>query len=81
MASPVEAAVMQLLAALRAEWASQSATPPKLLSVEEAAKSLNLSRAAVYKLLSDGSLRSIHIGRRRLVPASAIEDLLRERMD
>jgi excisionase family DNA binding protein len=44
-----------------------------MLTVEEAAKALRLSRTKVFALLKDGSLRSVKIGRSRRVPVSALE--------
>lgn len=41
----------------------------RLLTVEEAAHSLRLSRAATFRLLRDGELESLQIGRyRRITP-------------
>jgi excisionase family DNA binding protein len=80
MSERLQTAVSELVAALHAEMSAQVSTAPHLLAVNDAALALGISRAHLYRLLSDGSLRSIHIGRRRLVPASAIEDLLREPM-
>lgn len=59
---------------VRAEVAAQHAAPvpPRLLSVAETAAALGLSRAMLYRLLSDGAIRSLHVGRRRLIPASEI---------
>jgi excisionase family DNA binding protein len=44
-----------------------------MLTVEEAAKALRLSRTKTFALLKDGSLRSVKIGRSRRVPVSALE--------
>ena len=49
---------------------------PRLLSVEDAAEALGLSRASLYKELASGRLRSVRIARRRLVPASALGDFI-----
>jgi excisionase family DNA binding protein len=68
-------------AEVRAELAAQRATqvPPRLLSVSQAAAALSLSRASLYKELSTGRLRTVHVGRRRLVPESALADYIAER--
>jgi excisionase family DNA binding protein len=68
-------------AEVRAELAAQRAnpSPPRLLSVAEAADALGLSRALLYRELSAGRLRTVHIGRRRLVPEAAIADYIAER--
>ena len=47
--------------------------PHRMLSVQEAAGELGISRSLTYELLSSGALRSVKIGRRRLVPREAIE--------
>jgi excisionase family DNA binding protein len=47
----------------------------ELLSVTQAAQRLGISRATLYRLLAKGDfeLRTINIGRRRLVPSSEID--------
>ena len=45
----------------------------KMLTVEEAADALRLSRTKTFELLKNGSLRSVKIGRCRRVPVSALE--------
>jgi excisionase family DNA binding protein len=42
----------------------------------EAAVLLSVSRDTVYVLLRSGRLRSVKVGRARLIPVSAIEDFL-----
>lgn len=44
--------------------------PPHLLSVNDTAKALGISRNTVYELIRMNDLPSIQIGRRRLVPRS-----------
>jgi excisionase family DNA binding protein len=50
------------------------ATPvtPLLYSVHGAARVLGLGRSKVYELIRTGTLRTVKIGRRRLVPAEAL---------
>lgn len=48
------------------------------LSVEEAAKYLSLGRTKMFELIRKGELQTIKIGRRRLVPLSALRRLLGE---
>lgn len=62
---------------------SRAATAPAGLasdlvvySVEDAARLLGISRSKAYAAVRDGSLKTIDTGRRRVVPASAIEALL-----
>jgi excisionase family DNA binding protein len=45
--------------------------PPLLLTVEEAARELRLSRSKVYELMSAGEIKSVTIGRSRRVPSEA----------
>ena len=45
-------------------------------TVEEAAALIGISRAKAYKCVRSGELRSVHLGRRIVIPAVAIEDLL-----
>ncbi len=50
------------------------------LSVEEAAEALGLGRTKIFELVSGGQLRSIKVGRRRLVPVSALEQFVSQRL-
>lgn len=56
----------------------RSATPARgsVLTVEEAAKVLRISRASAYSAVRDRSLPTVKIGRRYLVPRVALERLL-----
>ena len=45
---------------------------PVLYTVEEAAKALRMSRSVVYELIRSGQLRTVKVGRRRLVPVPAV---------
>ena len=49
---------------------------PKLNTIEQASDRLGICRANLYKLLGSGQLRSVKIGRRRLVPEQAIADFI-----
>jgi excisionase family DNA binding protein len=49
-----------------------------LLSLEEAAKRLGIGRSTTKALLGKGRLKSLKIGKRRLVPESAIDELIAE---
>lgn len=48
------------------------------LSIAQAARALNVGRSTLYKLLANGTLRSVRVGRRRLIPLSEIARLLSE---
>ena len=47
---------------------------PLLLTPEQAAKSLGISRTSLYPLLLDGTITSVKIGRSRRVPRAALEE-------
>jgi len=50
------------------------ASPQLLLSVPEAARTLGIARSSLYVLMDRRELTSVSIGRRRLIPARALED-------
>ena len=52
---------------------SEQAVSPLLVSVERAAELLGVGRTLVYEMLRAGSLPSIALGRRRLVPVKGLE--------
>lgn len=47
-----------------------------LLSPEEAAEVLGVARSTIYDLIRMRTLASLKIGRRRLVPAAACQELV-----
>ena len=47
-----------------------------LFTIDEAAARLRVSRWSVYNLIRSGQLRTIKIGRRRLVPIDALAECL-----
>jgi excisionase family DNA binding protein len=49
---------------------------PQTLTVEQAAKALGVSRGLAYQAARDGSLPTIRLGRRLLVPRCRLEQLL-----
>lgn len=50
---------------------------PRLsVGVEEAAELLGLGRSSVFNLMKDGQLRSIKVGKRRLIAMSELEAFL-----
>jgi excisionase family DNA binding protein len=75
----LEAAVAELADALRdelrADLTHRTHGPPELLSIEQAARRLGIGRTATYDAIGRGDLRSIRIGRRRLVAADALVEL------
>ena len=48
------------------------------LSPKDAAKSLGISRATLYRLINTGRLRVVKIGSRSVIPASSLLALLDE---
>ena len=47
--------------------------PPKILhSIREASHALSLSRSKLYELIHTGTLKTVKIGQRRLVPATSL---------
>jgi excisionase family DNA binding protein len=48
-------------------------TEPILLRIEDAAGLLSVSRTTLYQLLSQGELKTIHIGRAVRVPRAELE--------
>ena len=55
---------------------SVTTEPPALLCVEDTARLLNVGRPAVYNLIRTHRLRSLKIGRRRLIPRDAIAETI-----
>lgn len=89
MTDRLDAALAELVAAIREEVAAQSRPTPepeRLLSVEQARQALGgMSRSTLYAMIRDGRLRTVAVGERgaragrRLVPSSAIAELAAER--
>ncbi|MEM9893362.1 MAG: excisionase family DNA-binding protein [Actinomycetota bacterium] len=48
-------------------------TAPLLCTVDQAAEVLAIGRTKTFELISDGSIRTVQIGRRRLVPVAELE--------
>ena len=68
-----------IMAAVRDETTPVANAPGRLLSIDEAAAALGLGRTALYPELMSGRLRSFKVGRRRLIPASAIDAYIEAR--
>ena len=48
------------------------------VSVKDATAITGLSRSRLYQLLYDGRIRSVNVGRRRLIHVSSLKELLGE---
>jgi excisionase family DNA binding protein len=53
-------------------------SPQTTLTVEETAALLRIGRGTAYAAIRDGSLPSIRVGKRILVPAAALDRLLEQ---
>ncbi|MEM7272741.1 MAG: helix-turn-helix domain-containing protein [Actinomycetota bacterium] len=51
---------------------------PLLYKVSKAAELLGISRTNVYYLMDEGRIRSVRIGKRRLIPRDALASFVRE---
>ena len=51
---------------------------PMLFSVEEAANILHIGRSTIFKLIRDGELESIRLGRSRRIPVDALEQYIND---
>jgi excisionase family DNA binding protein len=75
----VRAAVDELVAALLAavmDAAAVGGAPDRLLDIESASAMLGIGRSRLYDEIGAGRLRSIKVGRRRLVPSGAVADFI-----
>ena len=68
-------AIAALLSATAAAAATPQA-PETVLTVQEAAERLKISRGLVYSAIKDGTIRSVRIGKRRLIPTGEIQRLI-----
>lgn len=48
------------------------------ISVADAVQALGLGRTSIYKLINEGRLETITIGRRRLIKTASIQQLLED---
>jgi excisionase family DNA binding protein len=69
------AAVQEFIDALLDEVRPEPDRPTRLLTVEQALEAMGgISRSTLYGIIAAGRLRTVTIGRRRLVPESALAD-------
>ena len=72
----IETATRELVAALRAEIAATSVREPepdRLLAIPAAADALGIGRSMLYEEIARGRIRTVKVGRRRLVPSGAVK--------
>jgi excisionase family DNA binding protein len=55
--------------------------PQELITIEEAVRRLSLSRTVVYRLMDQGELRFMRMGRARRILASSVSDFVRKYAD
>jgi excisionase family DNA binding protein len=62
------------------ESATQQLAKPDLLTVQEACRTLRISKWALYRLIRSRQLETIKIGRSRRVPAAAIHTFIEQQL-
>lgn len=84
MTDRLSLAVAELVEALRetvrAEADAAPRAPDRLYDIDAAAAALCLGRSLLYGEIAAGRLRSIKVGRRRLIPADAIAEFIQGRV-
>ena len=53
-------------------------TQPLLLTVEQAARHLGIGRSMAYRLVGEGAIKSIKVGRLRKVPVSSLVEYVEQ---
>ncbi len=79
MSDRLDLALRELAEALREELRSESRSAPapdRLLGVDEAAGLLGIGRSALYDEIRSGRLKTIKVGRRRLVSDTALREFI-----
>lgn len=54
---------------------------PLLCTVDQAAELLCIGRTKTYRLIANGELRTVRIGRRRLIPRAELESFIDELLE
>jgi excisionase family DNA binding protein len=65
----------------KSSFLSTSSPVPRLLSVQQAAGELGISRTLTYELMFAGQLRSVKVKRRRFIPRESIEQFIAQLVD
>jgi excisionase family DNA binding protein len=55
---------------------NKNTEPPLLDSINQAAATLGISRSLLYKQINSGRLKSVKVGKRRLIPRDAQREWL-----
>jgi excisionase family DNA binding protein len=58
------------------DYSSEVRCPGTVLTVEEACRTLRISRWMLYKLIHERRIKTFKLGARRLIPASAVDELI-----
>ena len=49
---------------------------PELLTIPEFCQAVNLGKTSVYKLINDGRIRAVKLGKKTLLPKSEVADFI-----
>ena len=52
-----------------------------LVNVDEAARRLSISHKQIYRLMTNGDLGSVHLGKRRLIPVDELRRYVKRLVD
>jgi excisionase family DNA binding protein len=58
------------------DYSSRGGDPPRLRSIKQAVFELGIGRSVLYELIYVGTLKTIKIGRRRLIAREAIDEFI-----
>jgi excisionase family DNA binding protein len=56
-----------------------AAASPRLMSIESAAQALGIGRTLLSRLVKDGRIAAVRLGRRTLIPVQEIDRLIADR--
>jgi excisionase family DNA binding protein len=74
--SRLATAAAALASALEAQMPNAIEEPDTVLTVDEAAAQLSVSRSLIYTMIRTGQLDSMRVGRRRFIPVTEVEKLV-----
>jgi excisionase family DNA binding protein len=57
---------------------AETSSQPLLVTVEEAARLLRIGRTTMFELIGNGEIKSIRLGRRRLIARKSLESFIDE---